>query len=427
MADELNQLLKLASGFAALRTQPDDEKYKQLRARLAEEEMEMAQAMKPFHMAQMESETALKKIQTDTARWDASRKQAVDSFGKWQAMAATGNKQQADQFAMQFYNEQVLDGVQATPGEKGGFVLTDAQGQQTAWNPTDEEIAQAWGGYVADDPVKFYQSRKNEELARFNANYGAALNRKVFMDDTGNLAWWTDGLDIKTGKAKGTGVDGNGRQYATPQDLEQKGFKYMGSIDELAKDPDRLETYLDARDGLEYRHLEQKLFRNKQLIEAEPDQQKRTALVEAQKQGLAKLEFLERRSGKSAELSSAEMGRIESYIKSAWNTLDEVQAAQYESYDQFADVMRASLAQQVKAEKKASLMSGFLAAEGSASSAAGARPGEKQVADPGDDFNNYLVSSKTKGKQPGMASSHQAKKEPKDLAGIAAGRFQNIY
>lgn len=396
MADEVNQLLKLAGGFAAMRTQPEDEKYKQLRARLAEEELELAQATKPFHMAQMESEATLDKIKADTARWDASRQQAVDAFSKWQALSATGNKQQADQFAMQFYNENVLDGVQAAPGEKGGFVLTDAQGKQTPWNPTDEEIAKAWSGYVSDDPVKFFQARKEEEKARFNVNYNAAFNRKVFMDGSGNLAWWTDGVDIKTGRAKGMGVDGNGRQYAAPQDLEQKGFRYMGSIDELAKDPDRLETYLNARDGLEARQLEQKLFRNKQLIEAETDQQKKTALVEAQKQGLAKLELLERRSGKSAELSSVEMGRIESYIKSAWNTLDDVQAAQYESYDQFADVMRNSLVHQVKAEKKASLMSGFLAADGSASMVAGGKPGEKQGAPQEDDWRQFLVKPKTK-------------------------------
>ncbi|MFZ5773058.1 MAG: hypothetical protein ACOY4W_16685 [Thermodesulfobacteriota bacterium] len=412
MGDEFNQLMQLAGGFAKMRGQADDEKYKALRTRLAEEEMELAEAMKPFHMAQMESETALKKIQADTARWDGQRRQAADAFGKWQAMAGSGNKQQADQLAVEFYNSQVFDGVQAERGEKGGFILTDAKGNKTEWNPTDEEIGQAWAGYISDDPVKFYQTRKDEELARFNVNYNATMNRKVFMDDGGNLAWWTDGVDIKTGRAKGMGVDGSGRQYAAPQELEQKGFRYMGSIDELAKDPERLETYLNARDSMEARHLEQKLFRNKQLIEAETDQQKKTAMIEAQRQGLAKLEYLERRSGKTADLSSAEMARVESHIRTAWNNMDEVQTAQYESYDQFADAQRTSLVQQLKAEKKASLMSGFLATDGSASVVAGAEPGEKPAPARGG-WKNWTVADKTR-------KEDKPKQQP-NLATIAGG------
>lgn len=411
MAEQaINQLFQLAQGIRGMREQAADEKYKELRTRLAEEELDMAKALKPFHMAQMENDAAIGKIKADTARYEQNRSKAAESFIKWDTVRQTGDKEQANRIALDFYNNQVFDGKQAAPSEKGGFIITDQQGKQTEWNPTDDEIAQSWQGYIAKDPVEFFKARKDEELARFNYNYNATLNRRVFMDSSGNLAWWTDGVDIKTGKAKGMGVDGNGRQYMDPQELQQKGFRLMGTIDDLAKDPDRLEQYLNARDALEARTLEQKLFRSKQLIEAEQDPRKKAAMVEAHKLGLVKLEFLEQRGGKGANLSSQEMGRVESYIKQAWNTMDELQQAQYDTYDQFADGMRVSLVQQLKAEKKAALMSGFLAADNSATSIAGSQNGEKPVSGVNKTWKDYQVKDK----------SVQEKKQP-NLAEIAKG------
>ena len=392
------EMVGLAGGLAKFGTQGADQELKNLQKRLYQEELDLVQALKPHTLAGKTAEMKTLQIQADSARYEQQHRQATDAYGKWQNMLASGAGAEAEKLALDFYNTQVFDGQTVSRDEANkGYILTDAKGKATPWNPTVEEIDTAWQGYLAKDKVSFFTARKNEERDRFNANYHAMLNRQVYVNADGDMAWWTDGVGIKDGRLKGQGVDGNGRSYSSPAELTEKGYQLLGTSAEISKDPERLKQYFTVKDAMEQRTIERQLFAMKGKIIAEQDPARKAAMVEQYKEGLGKLAFYEQQSGESTALTPKELTAVETYIKKSWDDMDGVTMANYESFDQYADDVRPALATRIKAEKKKALMSGVLELPEE-------DPGDG-TPPPGDNPMDYLVPAKKK-------EDDKKKKEP---------------